>query len=170
MLNLYSLWIIPSHDTKKRLKKVIIDLSKKYDGPVFEPHMTLLGNINSEELECIKKTKVLASQIKPFTVSFSEISFSTTYFQSVFLRIKSSAELMEANLKAKKTYNFKNDVFMPHISLVYADVDMKTRERISNQIKFPNLEFLALELAIVKADSLDPKTWDIVEQIQFGSR
>lgn len=165
MLNLYSLWIIPSPDTKKRLKKIIIDLSKKYDGPVFEPHMTLLGNIHSEESECVKNTKVLASQIKPFTVSFGDISFSTTYFQSVFLRIKSSAKLMEVNLKAKKLFNIKNNVFMPHISLLYGDHEMKIREKISSRIHLPtNLSFKVNQI-VVTPSTPNPSEWKHLAEI-----
>lgn len=165
MLNLYSLWIIPSPDTKKRLKKIIINLSKKYDGPVFEPHMTLLGNINSEESECVKNTKVLASQIKPFTVSFGDISFSTTYFQSVFLRIKSSAELMEVNLRAKKLFNLNNNVFMPHISLLYGDHNMSIRENISSRIHLPsNLSFKVNQIVVVLSTQ-NPSEWKHLAEI-----
>ncbi len=165
MLNLYSLWIIPSPDTKKRLKKIIIKLSKKYDGPVFEPHMTLLGNIQSEESECVKNTKVLASQIKPFSITFGDISFSTTYFQSVFLRIKSSAELMEVNLRAKKLFNLNNNVFMPHISLLYGNFDMKMREKVSSRIHLPDKLSFKVKQIIVTPSTENPSEWKHLTEI-----
>ena len=87
MKNLYSLWITPPIKINGPLQKVITDLSAKYGSPEFEPHITLLGNI-SLDLEPLKqKVGLLVSKLKPFPISFSEVSFSTTYFQSVFVSI-----------------------------------------------------------------------------------
>lgn len=100
----YNLWIIPPLKTKSILQKIILDLSKKYETPGFEPHMTLLGDIEVAEKEILEGTKKLAAGLKPFTLTLREVSFSTTYFQSVFVRVKSNDKLMQANLAAKQIF------------------------------------------------------------------
>ncbi|EKD91448.1 MAG: hypothetical protein ACD_30C00005G0016 [uncultured bacterium] len=158
-MNSFSIWIVPSGDVKKKLEGVILDLSQKYNSPVFEPHMTLLGDISVDEKSVLEKAKILTSKIKPFTVELGEISFSTTYFQSVFVRIKSNAELMNANLAAKEIFGVDNNVFMPHISLLYGDYDMELREKVAKEIKLPsNLSFNVDKLVIIPSFP-EPKDW-----------
>lgn len=40
----YSIWTIPSEPVKSQLQD-IIELSRNYRGPVFEPHMTLINDV-----------------------------------------------------------------------------------------------------------------------------
>jgi 2'-5' RNA ligase len=159
MKNLYSLWITPPIKINGPLQKVITDVSAKYGSPEFEPHITLLGNI-SLDLEPLKqKVGLLVSKLKPFPISFSEVSFSTTYFQSVFVRVKTTAALMNSNMLAKEIYKIDNDVFMPHISLIYGNHDMKTREKIVSEVVLPkDISFEASKL-VVTPSTQNPNDW-----------
>lgn len=168
MINtIYSLWIIPDSKTKQSISKIINKLSKKYNAIIIEPHMTLLGVINCNEKTIIKGVKKLARIINPFTLTLSEVSFSTTYFQSVFVRVKSIAKLMETNMEAKKIFKVDNDMFTPHISLLYGNYEMKVREQIAEQIKFPKLAFKAKEISIVPITE-NPSEWKALIKIPFG--
>jgi len=163
---IYSLWIIPDSKTKESLSKIINKLSKKYNSIVFEPHMTLLGVINCNEKTIIKGVKKLVKTVNPFTLTLSKVSFSTTYFQSVFVRVKSTAKLMEVNLAAKKILKIDNDMFIPHISLLYGNYEMKVREQIAEQIKLPKMAFKAKEIGIVPIRQ-DPSEWKALIKIPF---
>ena len=171
MKNLYTLWMIPPPEIKKVLEDVIRELGDKYKGPYFEPHMTLLGNIPCSKEDAVEKTKILCKDTKPFEISLGEISFSTTYFQSVFVRIKCSASLMESNLKAKEVFKLENDLFMPHMSLICGDHQMKLRENIASEVKLPaNLSFKVKKLVVTPCTN-DPKDWIHLAEINlaFGS-
>lgn len=168
MKNNYTLWISPTLKIKSILQGVIWGLSKKYGTTSFEPHMTLLGGIKVSQNQILAGTKKLASILKPFTLTLGEVSFSTTYSQSVFVRVKSSAKLMQANLLAKKIFNMENSVFMPHISFLYGVDDMEKREKIACKIKLPaGLSFQAEKIVVMIPHSPDPKTWQIVAEIPF---
>src|SRR3989338_2213040 len=167
----YTLWVVPTPQIKSILEKIILDLSEKYQGPKFEPHMTLLGDIETSEEEILKKTKELASIVKPFTCVLGEISFSTTYFQNVFVRVKSSANLMEANLAAKQIFNVGNNLFMPHISLLYGEHDISTREKIASKIQLPSdMSFQAEKISVVTSFSKNPRDWQHVVEFSFNAR
>lgn len=161
----YTLWVVPAEPVKSILQKIILDLSKKYKTPNFEPHMTLLGDIEVSEEEILAGTKKLASMLKPFNLALGEVSFSTTYFQSVFVRVKSNAKLMQANLLAKQIFNLPNNLFMPHVSLMYGVDDMETREKIAAEIKLPaDLSFQADKIIIIPTTK-DPKDWHHLAEI-----
>ena len=161
----YSLWITATSDVKKSLDEIILKLSKKYNSPKFESHMTLLGSINSDEKTVIENTKILASKTKPFSLQFSEISFSTTYFQSVFARVKSTAQLMETNLLAKEVFKVDNNIFMPHISLLYGNHPMKLREIIASEIKLPKYKDFKTEKIIIIPSTHNPVEWKHLAEI-----
>ena len=149
------------------MQEIITNLSAKYDSPDFEPHITLLGGISSD-LESLKqKTELLISKLKPFPVLFSEVSFSTTYFQSVLVRVKATAALMNANMLAKAIYKVDNNVFMPHLSLIYGDHDMKTREKIVSEVVLPkNISFKVSKLAIIPSTQ-NPNDWTYIAEFEI---
>ena len=165
MKKLYTIWIVPSPSLRKDLEKIISKLAKKYKAPIFEPHMTLLGDTEIDEKNMIEKAKILASRLKTFPIELGEISFSTTYFQSVFVRVDCTAKLMEANLKAKEIYKRENYVFMPHMSLLYGDQEMTVREKIMTTIKLPkNTKFMVDKIVVVPSTK-DPKEWEHLAEI-----
>ncbi|HJY98380.1 MAG TPA: 2'-5' RNA ligase family protein [Patescibacteria group bacterium] len=154
----YSIWLIPPEPAFSQIKSVIKQLSNDYGGPLFEPHITLVGNIDQDLSQIEKKLKLLSSGIEKFELSFGPVSFSTTYFQSVFLRVNSTAKLMDLSLTIKTTLGLENDVYMPHASLLYGNHSMTVREEIASKIHFPKMSFLANEF-IITPSTPNPKEW-----------
>lgn len=128
--------------------------------------MTLLGDIDRDLSEIEQKIKELATGLNKLELSLGPVSFSTTYFQSVFIRINSTAKPMQLNLEAKKLLNTENNVFMPHMSLLYGDPDMVTREKAAPSVKLAGSSFTVNNF-IIKTTTDDPKDWKIVATIPF---
>lgn len=164
---LYSLLTNPPERIFSKLKAKIDELSDKYNGPKFDPHLTILGNIEGELSDIEEKVKTLASGLQTLELELSETSFSTTYFQNVFVRVKSNAALMNLNLKAKELFGMENNVFMPHVSLLYGDQDMKTREEAVSEIEIEKESFIVDKFVIITSGN-DPNTWEIVSEIRFN--
>ena len=163
---LYSIWVIPPEPIFSQLARIIYGLSQKYISPIFEPHMTLLGNINNELPEIERKVKELATHVDKLELSFGSISFSTTYFQSVFVRVNSTAKLMQLNLDAKEIFSMENDVFMPHISLLYGNHEMTIREKATSSLQLPASSFVIREFVITPAVT-NPNQWKHLTTIPF---
>lgn len=123
-------------------------LSNRYHGPRFDPHMTLLGDIDGNLSAVEQKIKDLAKGLEKLELTLGPVSFSTTYFQSVFVRVNSNAKLMQLNLEAKKLFDMENNVFMLHISLLYGDHDMATREKAAASVDLPSSSFIADKLLL----------------------
>ena len=163
----YSIWIIPPQSVFNELSKVINDLSIEYKGPVFKPHMTVLGNIDRELGDIQKAVETVANDTERLSLSLGPVSFSTTYFQSVLVRVNSIAQLMQLNLDIKKLLDIENNVFMPHMSLMYGNHDMETREKIAAKIKLQSTSFVANEIVIIPEKS-EPKEWEPIVTISFA--
>lgn len=163
---LYSIWIIPPEPLYTELKKTVAELATAYNGPMFEPHLTLLGNIDEDLSVIEQKVKDLTINMKGLELSLGPVSYSTTFFQSVFVRVNSSAQLMQLNLDAKKVFGMENDVFMPHISLLYGDHDSATREAAAAQVQLPQASFAVNEFVITPA-TLNPNEWEHTATISW---
>lgn len=168
MIN-YSLDFLLSREVKEIINLVIKKLAEKYAGVIFEPHITLLGGFLCDEKEVVGKTKKMASKIKKLNLEFGEISFSTTYFQNVFVRVMSTADLMNANLEAKQEFGVENKFFMPHISLLYGDHSMEIRAKIAKEVVLPVLKFQASKITVVSGEK-DPTTWKYWGEFELGER
>ncbi|MBI3980519.1 hypothetical protein HY345_00815 [Candidatus Microgenomates bacterium] len=163
----YSVWVIPPEPLYGNLKKIIDSLATKFHGPTFEPHMTLFS-VADLNLSQVKETlSLLTKPENELALSLGPVSFSTTYYQSVFVRVNSTAQLMQLNLNAKKYFNLNNDVYMPHMSLIYGAHDLKTRENIASQIKLTEEKFVGKDLTIIEFRENTTK-WEHLATIPLG--
>jgi len=163
----YTIWIIPPEPVLTQLRSAIETLAKKYGGPTFTPHMTLLGDIEGDPAEITKKMEQLVAGKKVLELSLGPVSFSTTYWQDVFVRVNSTGALMQLNLDAKKMFNMKNDVFMPHISLLYGEHDATIREKAAAEVSLPPTSFIAGAL-VLNPNTPDPSGWVPYSVVPFG--
>ena len=159
---------MPDAKTQAVLQEIVNELSNKYDFPNFEPHATLLGDIEID-LELLKeKTTELAKQFRPFEVTLGKVEISTTYWRYVFVRVDTSGELVDLNMKARELIDpMPDDIFMPHISLAYGEDDAYKRQQIADEIKLPNLSFMIDKIVITPADP-NPTKWKHLSEIKLG--
>lgn len=163
----YSIWVIPPEPVKKELINIVEKLANDFDGPVFEPHMTLLGNIDLELSNITEKIKPVCANSTNLELSFGAVSFSTTFFQNVLIRINSTAQLMQLNMDLKQALNANSDVFMPHISLLYGNHGMDLREKATQMVSSINSTFIVRELVITPSTP-NPSEWIHSATIPFG--
>jgi 2'-5' RNA ligase len=158
----YSLWIKPDKKAAAVLQNKVNQLAEKHQSFKFAPHLTLLSCIKDNKNSFLKKTGRLAKKIKPFWVKTQEITVSTTFFQCIFIKIKPTPKLLNANLKAKQVFKQKNTFFMPHISLLYSNISMERRYKISKTIKLPKLKFKVKTINAINNGSV-PGDWQILK-------
>jgi hypothetical protein len=127
----YSIWLLPTGEIRHRLAATILDLSRQYAAPAFEPHVTLAGGIVGPGREVASKMAELARRIPPFTVRLTEVDFLDEYFRCLFVRVATTRPIMNANKVARAVFGLERQpAFMPHLSLLYADLPSGVKERI----------------------------------------
>ena len=111
---MYSIWVESSSKQLTQIKKVIKTLSEEENKDYFEPHVTLVTNLNSEHSAMNVFNKISK---KRFDITFDTIQEGTTYFQRLFLT-------------STDNINFQNSIidiegwpslWIPHLSLYYGN-------------------------------------------------
>lgn len=160
----FSIWALPEKSTENDLQSIIIYLSLLYGGPIFQPHLTLIGDVGRDQGHMIEAAHLLAEDLEEFRLRLGEVSFSTTFFQSVFVRALATAQIMEKNLQAKKILRLENNVYMPHVSLLYGDHSMRTREEAMHKVVLTSNNF-NVERFVLVPSTPDPSEWEILYQV-----
>ncbi len=138
--------------------------------PKFEPHITIAfaGLLKGEAKSILPVVEKAVKNIPPVPIEFTEVSVSTTYFQCVFARVKPNLELLRAHQYINGALRHHDpSMYIPHMSLVYGNMDLVQRFAIARKIKLPIIKFLADRLCVINADSLNPKTWKHVAEFKL---
>lgn len=65
----YSLWIKPKGHLYELLQQEIASQAKEFTGPMFEPHVTLLPDIQGDKEQIMSTSQQLAEKLKVFNVA-----------------------------------------------------------------------------------------------------
>ncbi len=166
--NGYSIWLMPKGKIKKELSQIISKLSNDYSGPYFEPHVTLIGQVNGTIFEMLQKTQELATQIRPLKIELTSIEYHDEYFKNIFIKVKKTETIMTANHKALDIFNISNNQeYMPHLSIKYGqDTLEKKKSMIANidKINFGSFYVTSIFLFSTKGH---PINWKIVKEFKI---
>lgn len=130
----YSLWLISTGATQKQLQRLIKRLSREYCTVPFEPHVTLLGGIREPRELVIRKTAKLTRLIGQFEIKLARLNYRNKFFQCLFVKANKTPELVRARRIAEKFFRQKKSAYMPHLSLIYGLLPVKTKEKIISKI------------------------------------
>lgn len=164
----YSLWLEPEGNIGYRLQERIEKLGKKYDTPLFEPHVTLLGDLRHGETELIQLTDTLAGSLHPLELLLTKADCGNSFYQSIFVHVEKSKELQSARKIACRLFD-KNDSedYMPHLSLLYGDMSRNEKELILNVMEREfQIRFTANYVRLVKTEGR-PKDWEKIHSAVF---
>lgn len=156
----YHLWIKPSGKVYDILRKTIGNLSKAYQGPFFDPHVTLLSFLTGTEEEIAFRSEQLGTSLQPFDVQLNNPAYGDQYFQCVFLKAQESPELMNAHKLARKLFLKDTNAYMPHLSLLYGHYSVEQKDKITATLSDTlRLSFSVEKFELIRSGSEDPKDW-----------
>ena len=142
------------------LAQTIRDLARELGAPIFEPHISLIGNLEGTEKELIKRTEELARHLESFTAVLTEASYRDSHFQCLFMLVEQTPPLMNAYAIAIDRFHKPHQQFMPHLSLVYGSYPESRKKLIIDHLSADvRVNFEVTALYLVRADSPDPKDW-----------
>lgn len=164
----YSLWLCPVGEIAFSLKQHIQKLSEKHNTPAFDPHVTLLGGLQASRQELVDLTETLASSIRPFEILLTRAGTGTSFYQSLFVRVKETKPLLDARKKAEKLFeHHPEENYMPHLSLMYGDIVREQKERILNAMgREFHIRFSVQSLFLVETTG-QPREWQKIHAAEF---
>lgn len=163
----YALWIMPEGTAYALTNSYITQLSKRYNLPKFEPHVTVLGRIHSPDTSALRD---LAQNLLPFRIRLSsQPEYLDEYFRCLFLKAHETAELMETYAQVSQRFGSEGGPYFPHLSLAYGDLSLETKHEMIKALgEIPKIEFEAHHLSLVQASTQIPiSNWNVVERFPF---
>lgn len=134
-VNRYSLWLIPSDRLYTQLASLIQQLSKPYNTPEFEPHVTLIGGLTGDLESLILASAKLSSLIPFYNITLDRIGHQDEFYRCLFVHIKQTKEVMQAHASARTVFeNCTKETYMPHLSIMYGSLDKRIKQRIIQTI------------------------------------
>ncbi len=131
----YSLWLMPTGAVYQEFSRLISQLAKENSSIEFQPHITLVGNVEAVEEEMIMKTRDVASLIHPYFIKLVDIGYTDYYYRALYLNVNPSPEVLAAYQVARKIFFGDSDTsYMPHLSLLYGDFSVEVKKQITSKI------------------------------------
>ncbi len=164
----YTLWLVPTGLAFEKYNKLIQKLAKEYNAPVFEPHVTLIGEFMDPVENAVEKTKHLVTGEKPFIIKMNEISFQDFYWRTLFVYAEKSQPLLALHEKAKQIFNMDLPPYMPHLSLLYGMFPQEVKDKIIESIgKDQSAEFKIEKVTLVKGGKVED--WKIIAEFLLST-
>lgn len=168
----YHLWLKPSGPSYEVLAGLIRGLAKELRAPMFEPHVTLLGQLEGNEQDHIQKATILGERLEPFGIELGAASYRDEHFKCLFLRVNESTPVMNAHATACEVFQRKREEYMPHLSLVYGAYPEERKKDIIAGL--PALaqaaSFPVRSVYLIGAGSNDPKDWREILNVPMMKR
>jgi 2'-5' RNA ligase len=167
----YSLWIRPHGNLAHTLQDRINEFSEAYNGPLFTPHLTLLGGLKSNRSELISITDLLAHSLSTFPIKLTDVDTGSDYFHCIFIKAKKSKELIHAHETAAKMFEVESNAksYEPHVSLLYGNLSVNEKERIVNKMgRAFDAEFTARHLLLVRTSGA-PEQWEKIYSVDLSA-
>jgi len=160
----FSLWLMPEGGVCVPLQKTIEDLAARLKSPIFEPHITLIGQIAGRKDEVLAKSAALAGLMTACEISSDGLDFRDSYFQALFVKIKETPPVMGASRTACRIFKGEpSSPYMPHLSLAYGDLDVREKERIMAEISADiDFTFIADKIHLYATEG-EPEGWCLLK-------
>ncbi|OGI22325.1 MAG: hypothetical protein A2808_01010 [Candidatus Moranbacteria bacterium RIFCSPHIGHO2_01_FULL_55_24] len=160
----YSLWLVPDTDSQAylALSERIKDIALKYQTPLFEPHVTLLGGIQDLEKNVREKTQTLSKTLKPLEIQTCGIDSYETYFQALFLKVKKTPEIMQIYEESRQHFGLPEKEHFPHLSIAYGEFALNDIQSLQAALESIESVFFAKTIELWRTEG-ETKQWTKLE-------
>ena len=117
------------------LTGIVDGLAAEFGLPMFQPHLTLVEDMERSLEELAPLVAGVAAGVPAFSASVVEIGMSDLYFRSFYARFEARDELLELKKRAIDQIAVSPIAdFMPHISLAYGLAEHPAKKEASGRI------------------------------------
>ena len=130
-------WLIPSEPAHSFFQRIINDLARRYDAPVFEAHVTI--HVAADRADAAKNALGdAARECKLIGLTPLGIDQSDEFIKTLFVQFAMNAELLKINDIIRQAVNDSSQYELkPHLSLLYKNLAVATRRELAASINVP---------------------------------
>jgi 2'-5' RNA ligase len=167
MQTVIAYWLIPAEPAHSFFQRIINDLVRRYDAPVFEPHVTI--HVGADRADAAKNALGdAARECKLIGLTPLGIDQSDEFIKTLFVRFPVSAELRKINGVIRQAANDSSHYQLnPHLSLLYKNLAAANRRELPTSISVPLAEVTFDAIKAVRCVSptksgADVEAWHVV--------
>jgi 2'-5' RNA ligase len=152
----FSVWLEPSQQDAKHLRKIINHPAKKYNAPIFAPHVTLYGGIQRyrDAENAVRKCTAFSK----LHLETKGIRYSDYLWKTLFAEIKKDDCVKQLNKCLKNSLGRQvNYEFRPHLSLIYKKLDANTKRKLARTMTVK--KHVVFDKITIIISSKNVKTW-----------
>jgi 2'-5' RNA ligase len=158
---------MPSEPAHSFFQRIINDLVRRYDAPVFEPHVTI--HVGADRADAAKNALWdAARKCNPLRLIPLGIDQSDEFIKTLFVQFAISAELRKASDIIREAANDSSQYELkPHLSLLYKNLAAETRRELaaSIDVAFSEVTFNAIKAVRCPSPTrarADVDAWQII--------
>ena len=162
-------WLIPAEPAHRFFQHLINDLARRYDAPVFEPHVTICVGADSTDAVDTTFSKA-ARDCEAIVLRALEVSHSDEFIKTLFVEFRLNSKLRQLNQLIRSAAQNRSDYDLkPHLSLLYKRMSVQTRRRLASSIEVPFSQVVFGSLKAVRCISptqsrADVEAWRVVSE------
>ena len=160
-------WLIPSEPAHSFFQRIINDLARRCDAPVFEPHVTV--HVGADRADAAKNALGdAARECKLIGLTPLGIDQSDEFIKTLFVQFALSADLRRLNeIIGNAAHDSSSYQLKPHLSLLYKKLAAATRRELAASINVPLFEVTFDAIKAVRSVSptesgADVEAWHVV--------
>jgi 2'-5' RNA ligase len=160
-------WLIPSEPAHSFFQRIINDLARRYDAPVFEPHVTV--HVGADRPDAAEDALGNAARdCKLIGLTPLGINQSGEFIKTLFVQFAMTAELRKINDLIREAANDSSQYELhPHLSLLYKNLAAPTRRELAASINVPLFEVTFDAIKVVRCvapteSGADVEAWQVV--------
>jgi hypothetical protein len=165
-------WLIPGEPARSFLERTIVELARRYNAPVFEPHMTVyVGSDRVEAEEVIAKAVYGCGLVQAKAL---QVCQSGEFIKTLFVQFALDRKLQQLNEMIRDAAQDSSDYQLnPHLSLLYKKMSILARRQLAHSIKLPFLDVTFESIKAVRCVSptrsrTDVEAWRVVAAKSMG--
>jgi hypothetical protein len=165
-------WLIPTEPARSFFQGVINDLARRYNAPVFEPHMTIY--VGSQRVEAEEAIARAASGCRLVEAKALKVCESGEFIKTLFVQFAPGRKLERLNEMIRDAAQDSSDYQLnPHLSLLYKTTSILERRRLAHSIKVPFSEVTFDSIKAIRCVSptrsrADVQAWRVVAAKSLG--
>jgi 2'-5' RNA ligase len=158
-------WLIPVKPQRDFFSETIRILSKQFNAPRFEPHLTIIVTAKNgpKPRKTLKHVKT-----SPISLQVRGIGFSSKFTKTLFVRFTSNKSLAKLVVDlARETESRIKWAHDPHLSLIYKKMPTSAKKELASTIQLPFSTVLfdsikAVRCALPTKTRSDVEAWRVV--------
>ena len=159
------IWCQFQDDDMYFLNNLQSKVKKKFRGPEFEVHLTLLGPLMTISPDKVQEIENICKTLNPIKITPKQYSGNTNFFTSFFIEIDKTEILLNFREKFfKLTSNYQKDEYLPHISLTYGNFSLCEKEKLFNKLPSLKKKLVLNKICIVDVNE-DELSWNVIKTI-----